>query len=436
MYLRGATQNLRRPRQRLYVRETVVVPIEIEDMMLKSSYFHKRWRKVKSELLSVWLLKYKMCLSRLKKYLTFKDVAESQRRKSHAKLHPLPDRPIRRAASKLIRKPTNEIERLRRKGDNWTANDLFRFQYSDPEEGTTEERRELCYAWLERLQAISKKFCYLAWYEAAIYACYYRLAPIIVETEEKRKIWTDVKREYAQIFLMGRRIWRRPSHPSRLRVLYDMAMLCVRFGNVEDDPTSQQFRESLADADNFDHRVLDEVEFAKSVDKVTLLENFVIDQFYVNRRSSGSFRSSLRYKKSVERSPSRKSAVERSPSRKSAVERSPSRKSAMERSPSRKSAVERSPSRKSAAVDEQEVRPASSKEAASVEAKPAEPEIDTVGRSVNDLTLNSSAADDPSPTCDGAPAAQPGGVSRASSVRSVASPRLVHFSDDECVEQV
>ncbi|EPB78518.1 hypothetical protein ANCCEY_02359 [Ancylostoma ceylanicum] len=202
-------------------------------MMLKSSYFHKRWRKVKSELLSVWLLKYKMCLSRLKKYLTFKDVAESQRRKSHAKLHPLPDRPIRRAASKLIRKPTNEIERLRRKGDNWTANDLFRFQYSDPEEGTTEERRELCYAWLERLQAISKKFCYLAWYEAAIYACYYRLAPIIVETEEKRKIWTDVKREYAQIFLMGRRIWRRPSHPSRLRVLYDMAMLCVRFGNVE-----------------------------------------------------------------------------------------------------------------------------------------------------------------------------------------------------------
>lgn len=73
------------------------------------------------------------------------------------------DRPIRRVASKLIRKPTNEIERLKRKGDNWTANDLFRFQYSDPEEGTTEERRELSYAWLERLQAISKKYCYLAW---------------------------------------------------------------------------------------------------------------------------------------------------------------------------------------------------------------------------------------------------------------------------------
>ncbi|KIH65246.1 hypothetical protein ANCDUO_04435 [Ancylostoma duodenale] len=364
-------------------------------MMLKSSYFHKRWRKVKSELLSVWLLKYKMCLSRLKKCLTFKDVAESQRKKSHAKLHPLPDRPIRRAASKLIRKPTNEIERLKKKGDNWTANDLFRFQYSDPEGGTTEERRELCYAWLERLQAIAKKYCYLAWYEAAIYACYYRLAPIIVETEEKIKIWTDVKREYAQIFLMGRRIWRRPSHPSRLRVLYDMAMLCVRFGNVEDDPTSRHFRESLADADNFDHRVLDEVEFAKSVDKVTILENFVIDQFYVNRRSSGSFRSSLRYKKSVERSPSRKSAV----------------------------------------VDEQEVRPAPSKDAPPAETKPAEPEIDTVGKSVDDLTLNS-PADEPSPTCDSAPAAQPGGVSRASSVRSVASPRLVHFSDDECVEQV
>ncbi|VDL65997.1 unnamed protein product [Nippostrongylus brasiliensis] len=142
------------------------------------------------------------------------------------------DRPIRRVASKLSRKPTNEIERLRKKGDQWTANDLFRFQYSDPEEGTSEERRELCYAWLDRLHAISKKYCYLAWYEAAIYACYYRLAPILTDREEKRRIWTDVKREYAQVFLMGRRIWRRPSHPSRLRVFYDMAMLCVRFGNM------------------------------------------------------------------------------------------------------------------------------------------------------------------------------------------------------------
>ncbi|VDN32731.1 unnamed protein product, partial [Cylicostephanus goldi] len=112
------------------------------------------------------------------------------------------NRPIRRVASKLSRKPTNEIERLKRKGDNWTANDLFRFQYSDPEEGTTEERRELCYAWLDRLLAISKKYCYLAWYESAIYACYYRLAPIIAEMDEKRKIWKDVKREYAEIFLM------------------------------------------------------------------------------------------------------------------------------------------------------------------------------------------------------------------------------------------
>lgn len=58
--------------------------------MLKSSYFHKRWRKVKSELLSAWLLKYKMCVSRLKKCLTLKDVADTQRKKSHAKLHPVP----------------------------------------------------------------------------------------------------------------------------------------------------------------------------------------------------------------------------------------------------------------------------------------------------------------------------------------------------------
>ncbi|VDP17063.1 unnamed protein product [Heligmosomoides polygyrus] len=144
-------------------------------------------------------------------------------------------------------------------------------------------------------------------YEAAIYACYYRLAPIIADSEEKRRIWTDVKREYAQIFLMGRRIWRRASHPSRLRVVYDMAMLCVRFGDMEDDSTSEMFRESLHDADNFDYRLLDEVQFAKSVDKINLLENHIIDQFYVRRRSSGSFRSSFRSKKPVERTPSKRS---------------------------------------------------------------------------------------------------------------------------------
>ncbi|PIO66785.1 hypothetical protein TELCIR_11488 [Teladorsagia circumcincta] len=144
-------------------------------------------------------------------------------------------------------------------------------------------------------------------YEAAIYACYYRLGPIITDSEEKRRIWTDMKREYAQIFLMGRRIWRRASHPSRLIVLYNMATLCVRFGSMTDDSTSVLFRETLADRENFDYRLLDEVQFAKSVDKITLLENHVIDQFYIRRRSSGSFRSSFRSKRPIERTPSGRS---------------------------------------------------------------------------------------------------------------------------------
>ncbi|VDM56284.1 unnamed protein product [Angiostrongylus costaricensis] len=196
-------------------------------------YFHKSWRKVKADLLSAWKLRCRRIAKKLAKCLKDESCGERQRRKSQAKLQPLPDRPIRRVASKLTRKPANNIEKLKRKGDNWTAYDLFQFQDSDPEEGTSEERRELCYAWLDRLHVIVKKYCYLAWYEAAIYACYYRLAPLITDVEQKRKIWTDVKREYAEIFLMGRRIWRRPSHPTRLRVLCDMAMLCIRFGEIE-----------------------------------------------------------------------------------------------------------------------------------------------------------------------------------------------------------
>lgn len=69
-------------------------------------------------------------------------------------------------------------------------------------------------------------------YASAIYTCYYRLAPLLSDKNEKAKIWIDVKREYAEIFLMERRIWRRPTHPSRLRILYDLGMLCVRFNDV------------------------------------------------------------------------------------------------------------------------------------------------------------------------------------------------------------
>lgn len=69
-------------------------------------------------------------------------------------------------------------------------------------------------------------------YASAIYICYYRLAPLIIDKEEKKHTWIDVKREYAEIFLMGRRIWRRPTHPTRLRILYDLAMLCVLFNDI------------------------------------------------------------------------------------------------------------------------------------------------------------------------------------------------------------
>uniref|UniRef100_A0A1I7XRD7 BUB1 N-terminal domain-containing protein n=1 Tax=Heterorhabditis bacteriophora TaxID=37862 RepID=A0A1I7XRD7_HETBA len=279
-------------------------------MHVKQGYFLKRWRKAKTEILSSFLAKYRRCVLQLKKCLHESSRTDNERRKSHAKLHPLPDRPIRRVASKLGRKPTNELERLRKKGEDWNANDLFRFQYSDPESGTPEERRTLCFEWLDRLQAITKKYCYLAWYESAIYACYYRLAPILYDVEEKKRIWMDVKREYAEIFMMGRRIWRRPIHPSRLRVFYDMAMLCVRFGQIENDSTIMLFRDSLEDANNFDFKVLSEVEFAKSIDKISRLENHIIDQFYLRRRSSGSVRSSFRTRRNTDRSPSRRSENE------------------------------------------------------------------------------------------------------------------------------
>lgn len=40
----------------------------------------------------------------------------------------------------------------------------------------------------------------------------------------------------------------------------------------QDDDTIKLFREELKDADNFDFKVLDEVQFAASIDKVCLLQ--------------------------------------------------------------------------------------------------------------------------------------------------------------------
>ncbi|CAL2042119.1 unnamed protein product [Caenorhabditis brenneri] len=98
---------------------------------------------------------------------------------------------------------------------------------------------------------------------------------------------------------MGRRIWRRAIHPSRLRVFYDLAMLCVRFGDMENDDTVPKFKELMSDSTNFDFKILNEIEFIKSLDKVIKLENFVIDQFYKRRRSSGSIRSSFRSRRNT-----------------------------------------------------------------------------------------------------------------------------------------
>ncbi|KHJ87943.1 hypothetical protein OESDEN_12269 [Oesophagostomum dentatum] len=163
---------------------------------------------------------------------------------------------------------------------------------------------------------------------------------------------------------------------------------------VTDDPTRQLFRESLADADNFDHRVLNEVEFAKSVDKVTLLENYVIDQFYVKRRSSGSFRSSFRSKRLAERSPSRKSAL----------------------------------------LDEAEAATASKENPASSEPKSAEPGIEALEKSVDELALNPSA-EPPLPMGQIVPG-QLEDVTRTASIKGNGSPRLVHFNVREGDEEV
>ncbi|CAB3409403.1 unnamed protein product [Caenorhabditis bovis] len=299
--------------------------IDVKMHTVKPGFFRRQWRKVKTDLTASFLAQYRRCVIRMKKCLRDNNTpVETQRRKSQAKLHPLPDRPLRRVASKLNRKPTNEIQRLRKKGDDWNANDLFRFQYSDPEAGTPEERKQLCYEWLDRLHDISKKYCYLAWYEAAIYACYYRLAPILVETQEKQRIWHDVKLEYAEIFMMGRRIWRRAIHPSRLRVFYDLAMLCVRFGDMENDDTVAMFKDLMSDSTNFDFKILNEVEFVKSLDKVIRLENYVIDQFYKRRRSSGSIRSSFRSRRSTDCSPSRRSEHDDPPPPQHSIVRTPS----------------------------------------------------------------------------------------------------------------
>ncbi|VDK70004.1 unnamed protein product [Onchocerca ochengi] len=189
---------------------------------------------------------------------------------------------------------------MKRKGENWSANDFLKFQHGNLDHHDIDEKRAICMEWLRQLNDITKKYYYLAWYASAIYTCYYRLAPLIIDKEEKKRIWTDVKREYAEIILMGRRIWRRPTHPTRLRILYDLAMLCVRFNDLPNDQTVILFRDLLDDNDNFNFEVLNEIEYAQSIDKTVRLENHVIDLFYQRRKSTCSYRSSILSKSSNE----------------------------------------------------------------------------------------------------------------------------------------
>ncbi|MCP9262532.1 MAP kinase-activated protein kinase 2 [Dirofilaria immitis] len=210
-------------------------------------------------------------------------------------------KPIRDLISKLERKPTNELGRMKRKGDNWSANDFFKFQHGNFNHCDIDEKRAICVEWLRRLQNITKNIIILlGLYASAIYTCYYRLAPLIIDKEEKKRVWIDVKREYAEIFLMGRRIWRRPTHPTRLRILYDLAMLCVLFNDIPNDETVILFRDLLDDNDNFNFEVLNEIEYAQSIDKAVRLENHVIDLFYQRRKSTCSARSSFLSKSSNE----------------------------------------------------------------------------------------------------------------------------------------
>lgn len=260
------------------------------------------WKKARCTLCELFIRRFQDCQVSVRQHLRSSSycVPSDVKKICRLKLKSSPVKPLRQVISKLGQKPTNELERLKRKGNNWTANDLFKFQHGNFDYCDAEEKRAICMEWIRRVNNIPKKYCYLAWYASAIYSCYYRLAPLLIDKEEKRRIWMDVKREYAEIFLMGRRIWRRPTHPTRLRILYDLAMLCVCFNDVPNDETVVLFRDLLDDHDNFNFEVLNEIEYAQSIDKAVRLENHVIDLFYQRRKSTCSTRSSLHSRGSTE----------------------------------------------------------------------------------------------------------------------------------------
>uniref|UniRef100_A0A0R3RVX8 Protein kinase domain-containing protein n=1 Tax=Elaeophora elaphi TaxID=1147741 RepID=A0A0R3RVX8_9BILA len=270
--------------------------------------FHKKltigWKKARCAICRLYFHKLRKHEVSMKQCLCspLLCIVSEAKKRCRYRIKSSPDsvKPVRQLLSKLGGKTTNELERMRRKGDNWSTNDLFKFQHGNFGHYNIDERRAICMEWLRRLSNITKKYCCLAWYASAIYTCYYRLAPLISDKEEKKRTWTDVKREYAEIFLMGRRIWRRPTHPTRLRILYDLAMLCVLFNDIPNDETIMLFRDLLDDNDNFNFEVLDEIEYAQSIDKAVQLENHVIDLFYQRRKSTCSARSSFLSKSSTD----------------------------------------------------------------------------------------------------------------------------------------
>jgi hypothetical protein len=89
-----------------------------------------------------------------------------------------------------------------------------------------------------------------------MYKCFYKIAAELNDIDECVKVWHIVKSEYATIFRMGRRIWRRTTHPMRLRIFYDFAMLCIRFNQIAHyDTTIRLFAHQLDDENCFDFKV-------------------------------------------------------------------------------------------------------------------------------------------------------------------------------------
>jgi len=108
--------------------------------------------------------------------------------KSHL-LRRVPSSPNR---NRQQQQPLTELERMNRKGNDWTANDLFRFQHLNAIGEDVDEQKAICRLWITRLHNINKQYCYLTWYASGIYTCYYRLAILVNDAWETEAVrWCE-----------------------------------------------------------------------------------------------------------------------------------------------------------------------------------------------------------------------------------------------------